>query len=267
MTKASVHGVLMTGAVAVAIGLSTAHPSDGRPAGGSASTAVSAVAALGTEAAELGTISGIVRFESEVPPQKRIRVTADNENCGTHKLSERFLVSPETKGLKNVLVTVEGVVGGRAATPDKQISLEQRSCMYVPHFQVAQLGPEGIAVEIRNTDPTLHNIHAYHGRTTLFNIGQPASGRTLTKKLTTPGVVRVRCDVHRWMSAFIVVLENQPYYTVTDENGNFSIEGVPVGSYTLRAWHEAIGEVKKPVAVTAAETTRLDFIIAPDGGD
>ena len=264
MTKASAHGVLMTCAGAVAIGLSTAPPSDGRPVDGSAGAAVFAVAAPGAAAAGLGAISGIVRFESEFPKRKRVRVSTDNENCGTHKLSERFLVSPETKGLQNVLVTVEGVAGGKAATPDREISLEQQSCMYVPHFQVAQLGPEGITVQIRNTDPTLHNIHAYHGQTTLFNIGQPASGKSRTKKLTTPGVVRVRCDVHRWMSAYIVVLENQPYYTVTDENGNFSIEGVPVGSYTLRAWHEAIGEVEKPVAVTAAETTRLDFII---GGD
>ena len=77
MTKASVHGVLMTGAVAVAIGLSTAPPSDGRPGDGSAGAAVFAVAAPGAAAAGLGAISGIVRFESEFPKRKRVRVSTD----------------------------------------------------------------------------------------------------------------------------------------------------------------------------------------------
>lgn len=213
-----------------------------------------------------GTVSGVVRFESEYPTAERLRVTADNAVCGTHKKGETFLVSPENKGLKNVLVTVEGVAGGRTATPTEAISIEQAGCAYVPHFQVAQLGAQGLALTLTNKDATLHNIHAYNQKgETLFNVGQPGAGRSLAKTLSEPGVIAVRCDVHAWMRAWIVVLKGQPYYAVTDETGHFSIAGVPPGTYLLRAWHEALGEMKKPVVVGSDGAPDADFVIKPKG--
>lgn len=231
-------------------------------------TGLGAVLAFPAEppAASAGTVKGVVRFESEYPKAERLRVTTDNAVCGTYKKGETFLVSPENKGLKNVLVTVEGVAPGRTATPTEAISIEQAGCAYVPHFQVAQLGAQGLTLIVTNKDATLHNIHAYNQeRETLFNVGQPGGGRSLTKTLSEPGVITVRCDVHAWMSASIVVLRGQPYYAVTDETGHFSIAGVPPGTYVLRAWHEALGEMKKPVVVGSDGAPDADFVIKPRG--
>jgi len=232
-------------------------------------TGLVAVPLLGLKpaAASGGMVSGVVRFEAEYPKAERVRVTTDNAVCGTHKNKEAFLVSPGNKGLKNVLVTIEGVKEGRRATPTAAVTVEQDGCSYVPHFQVAQLGAEGLSLKVGNKDATLHNIHAYNEKgDTLFNIAQPGgAARSITKTLSEPGVVTVRCDVHSWMSAYIVILKDQPYYAVTDDTGHFSIAEVPPGSYTLRAWHEALGEMKKPVVVGSDGTLNADFVIKPRG--
>lgn len=210
-----------------------------------------------------GSITGVVRFESQFPRPERIRVSKDNEVCGAHQPAETFLVSPENKGLQNVLVTVEGVSAGRASAPATEITLEQKGCAYVPHFQVAEIGTEGVTLKVINHDGILHNIHSYHGQATLFNVAQPKFKRELSQKLTNPGAIKVKCDVHDWLSAYIVLLKDQPYYAVTDERGQFTIAGVPAGSYTLRAWHEALGTMEKPVTVAADQATEIDFIIKP----
>lgn len=213
-----------------------------------------------------GTVSGVVRFESEYPRAERHRVTTDNAVCGTHKRGETFLVAPENKGLKNVLVTLEGVAGAGTVTPAEAISIEQLGCAYVPHFQVAQLGAQGLKLTFTNKDATLHNIHAYNEKgETLFNVAQPGAGRSLTKTLSEPGVITLRCDVHAWMNASIVVFRGQPYHAVTDETGHYSIAGVPPGTYVLRAWHEALGEMKKPVVVGSDGALGADFVIKPRG--
>jgi len=75
----------------------------------------------------------------------------------------------------------------------------------------------------------------------------------------------LKCDVHDWMNAYIVLLKDQPYHSVTDEDGRFALDGVPAGSYTLRTWHEALGEMTETVTVTDGETANVDFVIRPKG--
>ncbi len=208
-----------------------------------------------------GSVFGVVRFDSKYPKQKKIRVSKDNETCGTIKRSERFLVSKDSKGLKNVLVTVEGVTAGKAPSPTKMITLEQNGCTYLPHFQVAEIGPDGIDVKLLNEDGIFHNIHTYHEDTTLFNIPHLAIQKEIVKHVTSAGVVNVKCDVHDWMNANIALLKDQPYYAVTDETGSFSIEDIPAGAYTLRAWHEGLGVMEKDLTITAEESSELDFVI------
>ncbi|MFQ5627821.1 MAG: carboxypeptidase regulatory-like domain-containing protein [bacterium] len=210
-----------------------------------------------------GAISGAVRFAAAYPRPNRIRVSKDNEVCGMRKVSETFIVSKENKGLKNVLITVEGVEAGKAPAPVAEITVEQKGCAYVPHFQVAQMGSEGMNLKILNSDGILHNVHSYHRKRTLFNLAQPKSVKKIGKHLKRPGVVTLKCDVHAWMNAYIVLLKNQPYYAVTDENGHFEIAGVPAGTYTLRAWHEALGEMEKPVTVATDQQADVDFVIQP----
>lgn len=218
--------------------------------------------------AQTGTISGMVRFESAYPKPIRMRVTKDNETCGGIKLSERFLVSPETRGLQNVLVRIKGLQGNASAKPSAEVTVAQKECMYVPHFQAVVAGADGITLKILNNDGIFHNVHGYRGNSkeTLFNFAQTPETPTIEQRIEEPGVIRFQCDVHPWMTAYVVILGGSPYYAVTDSEGRFTIEGVPAGTYTLTAWHEALGEMTKEVVVTAGQTTSTEFLIRPKSG-
>lgn len=212
-----------------------------------------------------GTVTGVVRFDSKYPKQKRVRVSVNNEACGTHKMSETFLVSPDNKGLKNVLVTIEGISAGKAPKLTTAIELIQDGCQYKPHFQVAEVGPEGVDITFVNNDGIFHNVHTTHSDTTMFNLPQFGEQPEITRKVTDTGVIGIKCDVHKWMGANIVLLENQPYYAVTDEKGQFSIDDVPPGTYTLHAWHEALGTMEKTVEIAGGATADVEFVIKSKG--
>ncbi len=208
-----------------------------------------------------GSASGVVRFDSKYPKRKKIRISKDNETCGTIKRSEKFLVSKENKGLKNVLVTIEGITTGKAPHISEAITLQQKGCTYIPHFQVAEIGPEGVNLKLINDDGIFHNIHTYFGDSTVFNVPQLGTQHEISQPLTAPGVIKVNCDVHDWMSADIVLLHNSPYYAVTDENGEFLIDDIPPGTYTVKAWHEALGTMTKEVTISDGENSPIDFVI------
>ncbi len=212
-----------------------------------------------------GSVSGVIKFDESYPKSKRIRVSKDNEVCGNIKRSPTFIVNRQNKGLKNVLVTIEGVTKGKTSSPQAEITVEQIGCEYSPHIQVAELGEDGIKLTILNKDGILHNIHSYLGKETLFNVAQPKFKKRLSKTFTEPGVVKLKCDVHDWMEAYIILLKNQPYYSLTDENGTFNIDGIPPGTYTIIAWHEALGNMEKQVTITKGDISALDFIIKPKG--
>ena len=119
----------------------------------------------------------------------------------------------------------------------------------------------GQPIEILNSDPTVHNIHALPMQNQEFNESQPREGMRTTKTFTAPEVmVRLKCDFHGWMAAHVGVMAH-PYFAVTDSAGAFSIAGLPPGSYTLEAWHEVFGTLTQQVTIAAGgkETVALAF--------
>lgn len=210
-----------------------------------------------------GAIEGNVIFKIDVPQPERIKVTRNADVCGAHQVSEELIVSDENRGLKNVAVLLLGLEG---TSPPKSaaIGLDQKGCAYHPHVQITTAGA---SLTIENSDPTFHNVHAYHlenefKKPTLFNMAQPAGSPAArqTVVLEKTGVVEFNCDVHPWMKAYIVVHENA-YFALTDEKGHYAISGIPPGEYTLRIWHEALGELDQPVTIEAGKTLALDFPI------
>ena len=132
--------------------------------------------------------------------------------------------------------------------------LDQESCKFHPHVQVARQG----SLDIVNSDPVLHNTHGYYGKRTAFNVALPEKDQKVTKVLKQPGTVKVDCDAHGWMLGWVHVVDN-PYFFQTGDDGTFSITDVPPGDYTLRAWQEWLGEIEIPVTVRAGEATELDI--------
>jgi plastocyanin len=202
-----------------------------------------------------GSIGGTITVSGAIPALPRRQINKDPSVCGAgNRASQQLEVSPQG-GLRNVVMIVEGVKRGKALPEGQSAQIDQKNCEYSPHVQVLPLNTE---LAIANSDPVLHNYHLYRNDETLFNVAQAVQGQVNRHILDQPGFIYAECDVHGWMQAHVAVVEN-PYYAVTDENGKFSIADLPAGSYTVRIWHEYLGEQTRNVTVSANTETALNL--------
>ena len=198
-----------------------------------------------------GTIKGKVVYQGAVPT-KKIIPSKDQETCGQMREEPVIVVGPD-KGVQDAVVYLKGVPKGKALTkPAKKPEIVNHKCNFEPHVQAFPVG----TVVVVNSDPVMHNTHAFQGKATVFNVALPVKGQRVEKPLTKPGMTRIECDTHGWMLAWVYAADN-PYYAVTAKDGTFSIADVPPGSYTLVAWQESTGEMEVPVTVKAKEAVQL----------
>ena len=201
-----------------------------------------------------GRIVGRVRVEGRFEKPAPLKVYKNRNFCGATVPNESFVVGPEG-GLLNAAITIPGV-REPAKAQLKGLVLDNKNCAFVPRVQAAQVGSE---VLLLNSDPILHDVHARIGSETLFNVGLP-TWRQVKERFTRTGLVTIECNVlHTWMSAYVVITSS-PYSAVTDENGDFVIEGVPAGVYEIEVWHEKLGKQSIKVAPTSERTLHIDFV-------
>jgi plastocyanin len=210
--------------------------------------AIAAALLLAPVAALAGEVAGVVRWTGPAPAPAPVETDRDRSVCGPSVAEESVLVTDG--GLVNVVVRVE--VPGAMAEPAPLV-LDQRGCRYLPRVQAAA---PGSTLELRNGDPVLHNVHGYAGAATTFNVPMPIQGGKAPRLLARPGVIRVACDVHAWMSASILVTESR-HVAVTGPGGRFRLEGVPAGSWQAVAWHERYGEKRVVIEVPARGVVTL----------
>ena len=158
--------------------------------------------------------------------------------------------------LANVIVYVKNAPN--TPTPTQAAVLDQHGCQYRPHVTAVQVGQ---AIEIKNSDNTLHNVHAMPATNGQFNEGQPVQGMVSTKKFDKVEMkpFRIKCDVHGWMKSYMAVLPH-PYHGVSAMNGTFNIGNLPPGNYTLVAWHERLGEREVAVEVKGGQAGTAGFL-------
>jgi plastocyanin len=155
--------------------------------------------------------------------------------------------------LANVVVYVRDVPAGRPAAAEP-VTMDNLKCRFVPHVLAATVGQ---TLVIHNSDPFLHDAHAWLGTKTLFNRAL-IKGSTIREPLEEPGLIHINCNVrHTWMQAHVFVSPN-PYHAVTDQSGRFRIDGVPPGTYTVTMWHELVGSKDQQVTVADGQATTLD---------
>ncbi len=210
-----------------------------------------------------GTIRGHVTFKGKLSPAKDIEHPRD-PYCEKVKPREAKVTRVgKSNGLLDVVVRLApGTAKGELARAPKA-SLAQDGCMYEPRVQGVMTGAD---LELVNKDRTMHNIHGFKGDDTAFNAGQAMGSPPLYKKVQTePGIVRVKCDVHPWMTAWLVVSDH-PFFTSTTEDGSFSFEA-PVGEQTVEAVHPLHGSKSQKIEVRegAVTTVELAFTDADKG--
>jgi hypothetical protein len=221
---------------------------------------LSAALSVPADAADSASISGKVAFEGTPPKPKKIKVDADPKCAEMHMDEPLYTQEVEVNDngtLRNVFVYVKGGLAGKTYEPPKEpVVLDQVGCHYVPHvFGIMAKQP----LKIRNSDDTLHNIHALPTKSKEFNIGQPNKGMETTRAFPNPEVmVHFKCDVHPWMSAYAGVLDH-PFYSVTGQDGSFSIKGLPAGEYVVEAWHEKYGAQTQTVKVGDGEAKEVQY--------
>jgi plastocyanin len=217
-----------------------------------AAALVSAGLFLATEAvaqgAAPGSIVGKVSFTGEIPAPEMAAVRQDREACGSE--IGVLKVEGQDAGLKNAVVRITNIES--TTEPDfGEPTLDQDGCVFAPTVVLMAQGQE---LKILNNDGILHNIHTRSRENRSVNRSMPKFMKELKVRFRNPEIIPVRCDVHRWMQAYIVVAEH-PYYAITANDGSFELRGVPDGTYTLEAWHAELGTKTIEVLVTAGQVS------------
>ena len=213
-----------------------------------AAVLLSAAAAPGYEEADVargGTISGRVTFLGRPPTPRATQVTKDPSVCGKTHADDAFQVSA-AGGVQDVVVHLLEVRAGKKWATDFLPVLDQKGCHYLPHVQVVR---ERATLQIKSSDPVLHNVRSFLNGSSLINLAvPPRPGLVLHYKLDKPGGMQLKCDVHSFMRGGIFVAAN-PYYALTRADGSYEIQDVPPGSYTIATWHEQGGPVNDTIVV------------------
>ncbi|MBI4641232.1 MAG: hypothetical protein HY731_11090 [Candidatus Tectomicrobia bacterium] len=200
-------------------------------------------------------IAGEVKLNGNIPKPKALEVTKDQEVCGTApKVSEELIVS-QNKGIKNAVVFLTDIKQGKKIEMSSKPQFEQKGCSFNPHVLIF---PAGSAIDILNNDGILHNLHTYSTANPAVNKAQPKTRKVMSEKIEKPEFIKVNCDAHSWMQGWLVAAEH-PYYALTDENGAFKLTDVPAGTYTLKIWHEVLGEQTKQITVSAKGEAKASF--------
>lgn len=204
--------------------------------------------------ADGGTITGRVTFDGTPPVPVMLTPDEDVEACGGDRPSEALVVS-SSGGIKNVVLSIEGIGSGKAWDFSEKFVYDQENCKFVPHVLLIQPRTAGV---VTNSDNVGHNFHTISKGifSTNKKINANAEMAVPANKIRRPGVVRAKCDIHSWMSGWWIVAES-PYAVLTDEDGGFSIGDIPAGTYTVRIWHETLGESEQSVVVEPNGTTDI----------
>lgn len=223
-------------------------------------------AALARAPAEAGSSAAGLKLSGRVvlqgsPPARRVVNTSKDPACATLHggkpvLDEELIVSDDG-GVKNAFVFLRrGAPKRDYPVPEKPARLNQQGCMFQPRVQGVRVGQRLL---VSNADPVTHNVRSFPVLNQAFNFGQPAdTGARERIFQQAEREIEVQCDVHPWMHAYIFVMDH-PFFSVSGDDGTYSIEGLPPGEYALESWHEKLGKQRKTVMVSDSSLVDVSF--------
>jgi plastocyanin len=231
--------------------------------GGNSAPPPAAPAGPSVDPATAGTVTATVKFEGPAPAPHMITITGDpkcvSENGAPQRADESLIVG-ENQVLQNVFVYVKDGLGAFGfPIPTEPVVLDQDKCRYTPRVLGVRVGQ---SLQIRNSDPLLHNVRSNGVINQSFNKSTPLEGVSFNHTFATKEVmVPFKCDVHGWMSAYVGVIDH-PYFGTTAPDGKVVLGNLPPGTYTIEAWHEALGTRTQQVTIAAKESKDVSFTFA-----
>jgi plastocyanin len=218
--------VLIAGAIAVVVAATTAvHPS----------------------AAGAGALRGRVEIRRAIAPTERRPGVSDLGTAAARDLPDR----------RRAVVYLESAPGGAFEDRDPdRARMDQRNETFIPGVLAITVGT---VVDFPNNDSTYHNVFSL-SKAKRFDLGRYAQGRSKSVRFDRPGIVRVFCDIHSHMSAFIIVFSHR-YFATTDAEGRYRINNIPSGTYAVVAWHDGADRETRTVTIPDGGSVELDFLV------
>jgi len=214
-------------------------------------------------AAAEGKITGTVKLDGTPPHEKPIDMSKEPSCAKEHASNPVKTESVVASGggeLKYVVLYIsEGLSGGAAsAVPSQPQTWDQKGCQYIPHVMALDVNEH---FKVTNREQTSHNIHPIPkpgGPNIQWNKSQPPGAPPFDVTWSAEEVaIAVKCNIHPWMHGYMAVVKGP--HAVTDDNGKYTLEGVPPGNYTVTAWQETYGTQTQKVTVAAGKPGTADF--------
>jgi uncharacterized membrane protein/plastocyanin len=212
---------------------------------------------VSSESGKTFDVKGVALFDGAVPKGKKLNLPAGCQKPGQGDVYLNEMIVNDGK-VQNVLVrVVKGHEGkGNAEVPSEELELDQQGCIYTPRVAAARVGQK---VTFINSDPVFHNVRSVTKENQKFNMAMPKKNQRETKIFTKPEVfLQAKCSVHPWMGAYVAVMDH-PFYSVTNQKGEFTLPKLPIGNYTIEAWHEVFGTQTQEITVTEQGVSNLTF--------
>jgi plastocyanin len=209
------------------------------------------------DASASSRIFGTIRYRGEIPIPKRKPVFVDQKTCGSEAVTDEVVLG-EYGELPDAVVSLMGPMTSTSQPfSKKEVVIDQKNCRFTPRVVVV---PVGADLVVKNSDGLSHALRTVSRANPVMIRNQQNTEARF--RFQSPETVELRCDIHDWMSATVVVLDH-PFYAVSDAHGHFSITNVPAGDYWIEVRHGKLGDRHKRIQVKESEDLKIDFRLEP----
>ena len=251
----SINGYCILAALALTLGCSAKPKSETA----TSPTAPPAPSYFKVDPATAATLTGTIHFTGKRPQPKAIDMSEDPACVEAHhgKAHDESLVVSSRGGVANAFIYIKtGLEGKTFEVPKTPVTLDQRGCWFRPRVLGIQTNQ---TLEVINSDPVTHNIHPMAEINREWNHSQGPGDDPLHRHFIKPEVmIKVKCNIHSWMRAFLGVVDN-PYFAVSKDDGTFEIKNLPPGTYTVAVWQENLGTQEQQVTVSPHTNAVTNF--------